>query len=147
VNYSFIGIYNKDTRRLLARVISESTTVPVNFEGVVTELNEDDFQVTVVDEEGTKKTVDIERSTKTSLYDEEGVLVKSGFSEIQLNDRIIVIGFTDEEDENLISASRIIHFQEIPPSKKMQSYVDLDEETRISSGSGTRLETQSLEEQ
>lgn len=147
VSYSFIGIYNKDTRRLLARVISESTTIPVNMDGVVTAINEDDFQIEVVDEEGNRKNVDIERSTKTSTYNEDEELVKSGFSEIQLNERVMIIGFTDTDDATLISASRVLHFADIPPSKKMQSFIKVEEETKVSSGSGKKLETQSLEEQ
>lgn len=147
INYSFIGIYNKDTRRLLARVISESTTIPVNIDGVVTAINEDEFQIEVVDEEGNKKNVDIERSTKTSTYNEDDELVKSGFSQIQLNERVMIVGFTDTDDDTLISASRVIHFSELPPSKKMQSFVELEEDANVSSGSGRKLETKSIKEE
>lgn len=145
--YSFVGIYNKDTKRLLARMVSETSTIPVNIEGVVSRTDEDEFQIDIITEDGNKKTVDIEKSTKTNTYDEDNELVKSGFSEINVNDRIIIIGFTDAKDENLISASRVIHFKKIPPSQKMQSFINLNDENTISSGSGKKLETKSLKAQ
>ena len=143
--YSFVGIYNKDTKRLLARVISESSTIPVSMQGVISKINKDDFQIEVIDEEGKKKNVDIERSTKTSVYDKDGELAKSGFSDFEINTRIMIVGFTDSDDKNLIAATRVIHFENLPPSKKMQSFVSLDE-TPISSGSGKKLETRTLKE-
>ena len=32
--YSFVGLYNKETKRLMGRFISEVKTIPVYFEGV-----------------------------------------------------------------------------------------------------------------
>lgn len=145
--YSFVGIYNKDTKRLLARFVSSISTIPINIEGAVTRLNDDDFQLDIVTEDGEKKTVDIEKSTKTRTYNEDDELVKSGFSEIKINDRIVVVGFADIKDENLISASRVVHFEGIPPSQKMQSFINLNDENTISSGSGKKLETKSLKAQ
>lgn len=121
--YSFVGLYNKETKRLLARAITEADTIPVYFEGAISSVNSKEYQIQVVNNKGEKKSVDIQSSTKTSLSTANGELIKSGFSKLNINERILIIGFADIKDDNLISASRIIHFKEIPPSKEMQQYV------------------------
>lgn len=125
VNYSFVGLYNKESQRLLARKISSVKSLPIYFEGSVVSVDEDEYQIQIVNEKGEKKTVDIQNSTKTNLASVEGDLTKSGFSKIALNDRVLAIGFLDKKDETLIAALRVIHFEDIPPSKEMQSYVKL----------------------
>ena len=124
--YSFVGIYNKETQRLLARNISTTNTIPIYFEGAIQSVNEKEFQITLVDEGGQTKKVDIQSSTKTSLADSGGDLVKSGFSKLEQNSRVLAIGFLDKKDKNLISALRVIHFEDVPPSKKMQGHVKID---------------------
>jgi len=121
--YSFVGIYNKETQRLLVRKIDTTNTIPIYFEGAISALNEDDYQITIVNAKGEKKSVDIQGSTKTRLADTDGELVKSGFSKLEINSRVLVIGFLDKKDKNLISALRVIHFADVPPSKEMQSHV------------------------
>lgn len=125
--YSFVGLYNKDTERLLARTIDSVNTIPVYFEGAITEIFEDDYQIKVVNAKGEEATIDIQNSTKTSLAGDDGDLVKSGFSKLELNTRIIAIGFWDKDTDKLLSASRVIHFEDVPPSKEMQSHVKVEE--------------------
>ena len=125
--YAFIGLYNKDTKKLLARVINNTNSIPVHFEGAVTSIDSKKYQLTAVDQKGTKRKIDIESSTKTTLADSEGDLTKSGFSKIETNKRILAIGFADQKDKDLITALRIIHFENIPPSKEMQSHVKIEE--------------------
>lgn len=121
--YSFIGLHNKDTQRLLARKVGTTSTIPVFFEGAIKELNEDDFQITIVNEKGESRKVDIQSSTKTSLAATDGDLAKSGFSKLEVNQRVLAIGFPDKKDKDLVSATRLIHFEDVPPSKEMQSHV------------------------
>lgn len=123
VLYSFVGLYNKDTQRLLARSIAEADTIPLFFEGAIYSVDSKEFQIQVVSSKGEKKNVDIQNSTKTSLTAKDGELTKSGFSKLNINERILIVGFTDIKDNTLIAASRVIHFKEIPPSKEMQSYI------------------------
>lgn len=125
--YAFVGLYNKDTKKLLARVINNTNTIPVHFEGAVTSIDSKKYQLTAVDQKGVTKKIDIESSTKTTLADSEGDLTKSGFSKIETNKRILAIGFADQKDKDLITALRIIHFENIPPSKEMQSHVKIEE--------------------
>lgn len=125
--YAFIGLYNKDTKKLLARVINNTNTIPVHFEGAVTSIDSKSYQITAVDQKGVTKKIDIESSTKTNLADSEGDLTKSGFSKLETNKRILAIGFADQKDKDLITALRLIHFESVPPSKEMQSHVKIGE--------------------
>lgn len=121
--YSFVGLYNKDTERLLARSISEADAIPVLFEGAISGIDEVEFQITVVNSKGVTKTVEIENSTKTNLSTIDGELEKSGFSKLELNKRVLVVGFLDEDDDSIITGRRVTHFEEVPPSKEMQQFV------------------------
>lgn len=139
--YSFVGLYNKDTRKLMARFVAQPKNLPVYFEGVVADLAEDDFQLTVFNEKGDKKLVDIEKSTKTSIQTGDEELLKSGFSKIAKQERVLVVGFDDLKDKGKIIASRVIHFQSLPPSNAMLKYVSLDEEAPVvATGSGKKLQ-------
>lgn len=124
--YSFVGLYNKDTERLLARTIDSVDTIPVYFEGALKSVNEDDYQLTMVNSEGKEITVDILTSTRTNLASENG-LVRSGFSRLEVNSRILAIGFWDEDDDTLLAATRVIHFENIPPTKEAQSHIPVEE--------------------
>ena len=139
--YSFVGLYNKDTRKLMARFVAQPKNLPVFFEGVVADLAKDDFQLTIFNEKGEKKFVDIEKSTKTSIQTENEELVKSGFSKIAKQERVLVVGFDDLKDKNKIIASRVIHFESLPPSNAMLKYISLDEEAPVvATGSGKKLQ-------
>ncbi len=121
--YSFVGLYNKETQRLLVRSVNSTSSVPVYFEGAITNLDKKNYQLEVANEKGEVKKVDIENSTKTSLATVEGDLEKSGFSKLEVNERILAVGFWDKKDKNLLSSLRVIHFSDVPPSKEMQSHV------------------------
>ena len=123
ITYSFVGIYNKDTQRLLARTITKSENIPFFFEGVISSTNSKEFQIIVINSKGEEKTVDIQNSTKTYLSRTDGTLIKSGFSKLNVNQRVLIVGFIDLKDENLITSTRAIHFETLPPSKEMQQYV------------------------
>lgn len=130
---AFIGLYNKDTKRLLARFVTRATSIPEQLEGVITDKNVKDFTLTITTQKGTKKTIDIQVSTKIQLHTKDG-LVKSGFSKIETGQRIFVVGFPGLKDKTLFEASRVIVFQSIPPSSEMLKFKG--GETPESSGSG-----------
>jgi hypothetical protein len=121
--YSFVGLYNKETERLLARDIDSVDSVPVYFEGAISSVDDDNYQLTAVNDKGEKKIIDIQSSTKTTLATSNGDLEKSGFSKLSTNERVLAVGFWDKKDKNLLSTLRIIHFQDAPPSKEMQTYI------------------------
>lgn len=139
--YSFIGLFNKDTKRLMARFVTQPKNLPIFFEGVVSKLSEDEFQLEVFNEKGEKKLVDVEKSTKTSIQTQGEELSKSGFSKIGIQERVLIAGFADLKDKNRIIATRIVHFRDVPPSKEMLRYVNLENTQVTATGSGKKLET------
>ena len=127
--YSYVGLYNKETEKLLARTITTTNTIPVFFEGAVLSVDTKKYQLNAVNAVGDKKTIDIQSSTKTSLATVNGDLEKSGFTKFEANERVLAVGFWDKKDNNLLSTLRIIHFSDIPPSKEMQSHVTVPSPT------------------
>lgn len=117
-----IGLYNKDTKRLLARVITPVKNLPVQFEGVVTNVDTKNFQITIVNEEGISKIIDIERSTKVVSYSKGSGMTKSSYSKIALGQRAFITGYAGIKDKNLIAGDRIIHFLDLPASEAMKNH-------------------------
>ena len=139
--YSFVGLYNKDSEKLLARFISQPSSIPNYINGAISEINEDDFQIKVVNAEGQIFTIDIETSTDTMIVDKEGGLEESGFSDLKLGQRVIAAGFNT--DENELSVTRIIHFEMIPPP--LEVLANLEEEPTTATGSSNTLEIVEVE--
>lgn len=119
--FSFIGKYNKETRRLLARFVIKVTNIPIQFEGVVISINSTDGTFLAADSDGNKKTIDVSASTKTFSYSMSDGSVKSGFSRIEQGQRVLTTGFEDLQDKDKLAASRIIHFLDIPLTKGMKA--------------------------
>ena len=137
---SVIGLYNKDTKRLLARFVELATNIPQNLDGVVAAIDLKEFTLVLITDSGSKKTISVESSTKTTSY-EDGVSKKSGFSKIEVGQRLIAVGFADPKIKDQINASRIIQFVTLPPSdqmKKLQSAAN--ENVPVSSGSAGKVQ-------
>lgn len=141
--YSFVGLYNKDSEKLLARFVSQPNSIPNYLEGAISEINEDDFQITIVDAQGKSTTIDIETSTDTMLVDAQGGLEDSGFSAFEVGQRVIAAGFINDDDE--FAVTRVIHFEEIPPA--VEVLANLEQETTTATGSGNTLEILEVEEE
>ena len=125
VNISAIGLYNKDSGKLLARFLNE-ISIPVFLNGVISEKNDDDFTITLVTEDEKNYTVDVENITKSFAFEDEG-LAQSGFSNLKILQNAIITGYPDPEDENKITATRIIIFPEIPQNPRIN--VEIPEST------------------
>jgi hypothetical protein len=109
---SFVGNYNKDTERLLARFVTKTSSIPQYVQGEVTEVDEKGFTITVTTAKNEKYIIDIERATTTKSYEPNEGVQKSGFSQVEVGERIIAVGFPDEDEKNRISGTRILHFIE-----------------------------------
>lgn len=136
-----LGLYNKQTKRTLARFI-DVLTLPKTVRGSIISKDEEEYTLTILSENGRKTIIDIEKITKTSTFTKTDGLVKSGFSKIKGNERTIIIGFTDIKDKNRMIASRIILFPEIPRDPKIlvvDPAVKEDKEVTPSTGSGKKL--------
>lgn len=113
---AFVGQYNTDTERLLARFVTKTESIPQYINGTVNTSDEDEFTITVTTDKGQKKIIDIERSTDTRSYEAKEGMQDSGFSQIKTGEKVLVVGFPDEEDNNRFSASRILHFVNPKPT-------------------------------
>ena len=93
---------------LNAKVIFIQGVLPIRTAGVVTDINKTNFTLTVKPPQGPDITVDIEKFTKTTIWDGEDV-AKGGFSKIIVGDTVHVAGTPVAKTENRISADRILN--------------------------------------
>lgn len=107
---SFVGNYNKDTERLLARFVTKTASIPQYIQGEVTEVDAKAFTIIITTAKNEKYTVDIEKSTTTKSYEAEDGVQKSGFSQVEVGEKIIAVGYPSDDEENRLSATRILHF-------------------------------------
>lgn len=118
-----LGLYNKESRRILARFVNELTT-PFIIHGGVAAIDSENFSLSITTEEGKQITVDIENITRTSSYTPADGYIRSGFSKIKENYNIVVSGAQDIKDKSKMTATRVIFFPEIPVSPKVNSMLD-----------------------
>lgn len=137
---SVIGLYNKDSQRLLARFIN-SYTIPLFLSGTISDVNREDYTVTLTMEEGKSYLVDIESVTKTTIFNDPDSPVRSGFSKIEAGARTIIIGYPDKKEANRMVATRILLFPNLPKNPRIviaPNAVNPTDQT-TSSGSGKKL--------
>lgn len=118
-----LGLYNKESRRILARFVNVITT-PFIIHGGVAAIDSENFSLSVTTEEGKQITVDIENITRTSSYTSEEDYIRSGFSKIKENYNIVVSGALDIKNDNRMTATRVIFFPQIPVSPKVNSALE-----------------------
>lgn len=113
-----LGLYNKDSRRLLARFV-DVLLFPQVLSGGVADVDNKNFNFDLLTADGKTFSIDVENITKTSSYTQTGGLIKTGFSKIQQSERVMVIGFPNKTDPSKIIASRILLFPELPLNPKI----------------------------
>ena len=118
-----LGLYNKDSRRILARFVNVITTLSI-IHGGVSAIDSENFIINVTTEEGKQIIVNVENLTRTYSYTQKTDYIRSGFSKIKENYNIIVIGVLDIKAKNKMTATRIIFFPEIPTSPKVNSQLE-----------------------
>ncbi len=117
MNLSILGLYNKDSERLLARFITD-TSLPVFYRGVITDKDTKNFTVNLSTEDGESYVVDIENVTKAFEYNDDN-LDTSGFTKMPTMVNAIVVGFPNDKEKNRITAARIITFPGVPKNPKV----------------------------
>ncbi|MDP2585738.1 MAG: hypothetical protein Q8P29_02555 [Candidatus Levybacteria bacterium] len=118
-----LGLYNKESRRILARFVNV-TTIPTIIHGGVSVIDNENFSINIATEEGKQTTVEVENLTRTYSYTQKDDYIRSGFSKIKVNFNIIAIGVLDKKDKDRLIATRIIFFPEIPSSPKVNSSLE-----------------------
>ena len=77
-----LGLYNKDSRRILAREVNDIATPQKIVIGVISNIDKENYEITLTNEKGNKVVFEIQDITKTLSFSED-TLSKSGFSKIQ----------------------------------------------------------------
>ncbi len=136
-----LGLYNKESRRILSRFISEMN-VPEVITGVVALKDSDNFNITVATGKELRK-ISVENISKVFIVGEDGKLLRGGFSKIEKGNNVIVTGFPDPKNKDITTAGRVFVFQNIPgnPSIDISVGQALSPATSItpSTGSGRKL--------
>lgn len=114
---SILGLYNKESKRILARFVNE-VTIPLFLQGVITKKDSANFTLTLAIEDGTTYLIDIERVTKSFAY-KDGDLETFGFTKFEPMRNVIIIGFPDPKEKNRITAGKIIVFPDSPKNPKI----------------------------
>lgn len=115
---SIIGLYNKQSRHLMARFV-DVVRMPMFLSGAVEKVDAKTFTLTVATTNNENFTVDVTTTTKTQSYAKETGLVRSGFSKVALGQRIFVVGFPNLKEASKVSALRLIHFSSLPHNQNI----------------------------
>lgn len=110
---SVLGLYNKQSKRILARFISIAT-IPNFFSGTISEIDKKNFIITVVTEDQKQTKVDIQTSTKILTQEQDAGLIKYGFSKLAVGNRVFVVGTPNKKDPSLFVATRFITLPQLP---------------------------------
>jgi hypothetical protein len=135
---SILGLYNKQSKRILARKVEAIPPFPQIIYGGVGLIDDKNFEITVIKENGVKAVIEVQDITKTFSFTNSS-LTKSGFSKITSPEAIIVIGNPDEQNADKILAQRIILLPEIDITNRINFGVLLSPTVAPSTGSGIKL--------
>jgi hypothetical protein len=108
-----LGLYNKQSKRLLARFIN-ATVDPAFISGTVSSVDAKNFNITVTSADKKEIKVDNQNTTKILTYEKEVGFAKLGFSKLAVGDRTFVMGYPDKTDPKMIVADRIIVIPSLP---------------------------------
>ncbi len=118
-----LGLYNKESRRILARFI-EVLQIPDFIHGTVSSIDENNFSFGISMETDKQINIEVENTTKTLSFDSgKSLLVKSGFSKIKVSENIIVIGFPSKTGSDILNASKIILLPDISKNPKIKTLI------------------------
>lgn len=113
---SILGLYNKESRRILARFVTV-VALPEYFSGTVTAIDKPNYTITVETADKKSIIVDIESGTKTTSYSiDDPEPIRSGFSKITEGEKVFIVGTPDEKEQNRYSGDRILLFPDFSGS-------------------------------
>lgn len=117
-----LGLYNKESRRILARFI-DVVHLPEIIHGYISSVDLKNFVLTVASENATAQDTDVETTTIILSYEDTQRLARSGFSKLTEGENVVVIGFYDIKNNQRLIASKIIAFPNIPRNPKIKTPV------------------------
>lgn len=117
-NIGVLGLYNKESRRILARFVDILNLTKI-VHGTVLSTDSINYTLTVTTKDNKEISFDVEATTRTLSYSKDGGLTRSGFSKIKEDERVIVITQTDPKNKDKLVASKIILLPDIPKNPKI----------------------------
>jgi hypothetical protein len=133
-----LGLYNKQSQRILARDVSVQTAFPSVIYGTISDIDKTNFELTIAKENGQKIVIEIQDVTKTYAFS-AGTMAKSGFSKTQTGQTIVAIGFSDKQDSKKILGTRIILLPDIQTGFALNLGTAVNPTIPPSTGSGIKL--------
>lgn len=136
------GLYNKESKRLLARFI-DVLTLPSYTSGEISAVDRANYTLTVAGENNKQTVVDIEDFTKTTTYSgSDDTAAVSGFSKLDTGNRVIIVGYPNKTIKNRVTATRIMVFPDLLKDPKItipQAAISGTGDITPSTGSGKKL--------
>lgn len=115
-----LGLYNKESRRILARFV-DVINLPQVIHGVISDIDSKNFTLVVTTTDNKIRDVDMQSSTKTVSYDTgKKTLTKGGFSKLEIRQTIIVVGYPGKNNSSLFEASRVIVLPDVEVNPKIK---------------------------
>lgn len=113
-----LGLYNKESRRILARFVNVLALSKI-IHGIVSSVDKENYALKVLTD-NREMSFDVETSTKTISYAKDSGLIRSGFSKIKERERVIIIAESDSKDKDKFVALKIILLPEIAKNLNSQ---------------------------
>ena len=130
-----LGLYNKDSRRILAREVNDISTPQTIVIGVISNIDKVNYELTLTKVNRSKVVFEIQDITKIMNYS-GGELTKFGFSKIQSDQTAVVTGTKDNQSPGKYSAIRLIILPDINLVVKLNQSV---QSPVPATGSGLKL--------
>lgn len=103
------GAFDESLDLLKAKYIFiESKKLITRLTGVITDIDREEFTITLQTSDGKPMTVDIEKTTKSTAWNSTDGIAKIGFSKMSIGDSLHVLGTLDPKKDTNISAIRIL---------------------------------------
>jgi hypothetical protein len=102
------GDYDASLDLLKAKVIFIQGTFPKHVSGIVKDVDQKGFVITLMTPDNQTTTIDVEKSTASVMWVELKGLEKSGFSKIEVGHILHITGSAVPKKENRIAATRIV---------------------------------------
>lgn len=133
-----LGLYNKQSRRILARDINVKAAFPNVIYGTITQIDKTNYELTIAKQNKQKVVAEIQDVTRTNTF-LSGTLAKSGFSKILTPETVMAIGLTDKQDPNKILTTNIILLPDIQTNFAADLEPSANPTIPPSTGSGVKL--------
>jgi hypothetical protein len=112
-----LGLYNKQTKRMLARFIS-TTVNPVFLTGSISTIDIRNTTIEVLSPDQKTTRIDVGTATKITYYDADGTPTRGTLSRLTVGARVTVIGYPDKSNASVIIADRISVLADAPKDPK-----------------------------